>query len=833
MAFNYTNLGHQALENMMPFFNTLANGGSVPPQVNFMNHLAAAINNTPTTHSAVTLHNTAQTTPTATSSFNAAKTITKTSRRNPEPPPPPRLSSPSPTCNHVKPNQGTAPMDLENDLENETPTTIASSTTTAQNDAKPKIATDKMPSLNMPDSSLYLNGLMAGQMCANPGFMFFPPNPAAGTATANTLMDPATMMAAMQQMQQYGAYANSGLTDPTSTMDPTKLGQTGVADNFNGAQVATKEVIKTKSCMLLPPNPNAPPPTIRDRPPGCRTVFVGGLPDIITEEVVREIFESCGEISTLRMSKKNFCHIRFRQEESIDRAIYLSGYRVRLNNTNDQASFGRLHVDYAQARDDQYDYECKQRQLQREQRHRERMSLDRLRSQSPPPIPHYTDHEASMVADSLRSNDTFVKAVQTITIWLERGDCTKRNANVFYSMIQSTHAHVRRLTGDKQQLEEDLRKARECFRKQMLTMSAQFTQIEKVFNAASHKKVWDHFTKAQRKNIDQWKKLATELRSIQIEDDEMEMSDEDRDYQTVSHSKRKRYDSDNLKDENESLRHQLEAMRNEMSLERTDLKYNSDFREKQMKVLQETIRNMQTQLLQTKMREQKDAKTIEQLEKRLKEAGVKQLLLKTKIRETNEKLKDREACASVYSESSEIQDLDEEIVSQTTSKKQDNSQIIDIDVDKSDDEVKIIEDIQEVEEIRQKSKEKENIKEQKDKEEREKTLTLEVTTADEKHLNKKSMTTLIEPLPLDEAKLIALATAYLLIQPNGSSTQTICAYIKNICKDPQLQEQHLNNVLQKYSNIFQTNALIEESMDVKDHQGVFWKCCALTMQSNS
>lgn len=225
--------------------------------------------------------------------------------------------------------------------------------------------------------------------------------------------------------------------------------------------------------MLLPPNPKAPPPTIRERPPGCRTVFVGGLPDLITEEIVREIFESCGEISTLRMSKKNFCHIRFRQEEAIDRAIYLSGYRVRLNNTSDQSIFGRLHVDYAQARDDQYDYECKQRQLQREQRHRERMSLDRLRSQSPPPIPHYTDHEASMVGDSLRNNDTFVKAVQTITVWLERGDCSKRNANVFYSMIQSTHAHVRRLTSEKQQLEDDLRKARESFRKQMLTMSAQ------------------------------------------------------------------------------------------------------------------------------------------------------------------------------------------------------------------------------------------------------------------------------------------------------------------------------------------------------------------------
>lgn len=32
--------------------------------------------------------------------------------------------------------------------------------------------------------------------------------------------------------------------------------------------------------------------------------------------------------------------------------------------------------------------------------------------------------------------------------------------------------------------------------------------VERVFGAASHKKVWDHFTKAQRKNIDLWKKQS-------------------------------------------------------------------------------------------------------------------------------------------------------------------------------------------------------------------------------------------------------------------------------------------------------------------------------------
>lgn len=55
-----------------------------------------------------------------------------------------------------------------------------------------------------------------------------------------------------------------------------------------------KELIQCKSCTLIPPNPNAPKPTTREKPPGCRTVFVGGLPDNITEQIIHEIFERCG-----------------------------------------------------------------------------------------------------------------------------------------------------------------------------------------------------------------------------------------------------------------------------------------------------------------------------------------------------------------------------------------------------------------------------------------------------------------------------------------------------------------------------------------------------------
>lgn len=65
-----------------------------------------------------------------------------------------------------------------------------------------------------------------------------------------------------------------------------------------------------------------------------------------------------------------------------------------------------------------------------------------MRPLSPPPIVHYTDHEAASISEKLKQDDHFTKAVQVLITWLERGDCSKKNSNTFYSMIQSTNSHV-------------------------------------------------------------------------------------------------------------------------------------------------------------------------------------------------------------------------------------------------------------------------------------------------------------------------------------------------------------------------------------------------------
>lgn len=73
-----------------------------------------------------------------------------------------------------------------------------------------------------------------------------------------------------------------------------------------------------------------------------------------------------------------------------------------------------------------------------------------------------------------------------------------------------------------------------------------------------------------------------------------------------------------------------------MNLVKSDIKSDSAVREKQIKVLQETIRNLQTQLIENKSKEKDFNQKITSLEEELKQEKVKQLLLKTKIVEVSQ-----------------------------------------------------------------------------------------------------------------------------------------------------------------------------------------------------
>ncbi|XP_029283228.1 ecto-NOX disulfide-thiol exchanger 1-like [Cottoperca gobio] len=106
----------------------------------------------------------------------------------------------------------------------------------------------------------------------------------------------------------------------------------------------------------------------------------------------------------------------------------------------------------------------------------------------------------------VKNDQNFSEATAVLFTWIDRGEVNRRTANNFYSMIQSANSHVRRLMSEKALHEEEMERAKEIFKNALVAILTQFEQITAVFNAATRQKAWDHFSKAQRKNIDIWQK---------------------------------------------------------------------------------------------------------------------------------------------------------------------------------------------------------------------------------------------------------------------------------------------------------------------------------------
>ncbi|XP_059202068.1 ecto-NOX disulfide-thiol exchanger 2 isoform X4 [Centropristis striata] len=454
-------------------------------------------------------------------------------------------------------------------------------------------------------------------------------DPNAWATAMNNLGMPPIPITGQQLMPDFDP--NLGMMAGITPLNPMMSGLGMVPAPLSQDVPVVKEIIHCKSCTLFPPNPNLPPPATRDRPPGCKTVFVGGLPENANEQLIMEVFGQCGDITAIRKSKKNFCHIRFAEEFTVDKALFLSGYRIRLGSSTDKKDTGRLHVDFAQARDDLYEWECRQRMLAREERHRRKIEEDRLRPPSPPPIVHYSEHECSQLGDKIKDDGKFPEAVRVLLTWLERGEVNRRNANNFYSMIQSSNGHIRRLTGEKSQHEKEVEEAKDKFKTALSGILGQFEQIVSVFQAASKQKAWDHFSKAQRKNLDMWRKQAEEIRNMHNEqlmgirrEEEMEMSDDDMEDSPDSKDSEDSgvSQAEALKEENDSLRCQLDAYRNEVELLKQEQGKNQPMgseedstHSQQLSFLQQALQGMQKQLL--KMREelkQRDAELEKSLE---------------------------------------------------------------------------------------------------------------------------------------------------------------------------------------------------------------------------
>ncbi|GFX52603.1 ecto-NOX disulfide-thiol exchanger 1 [Trichonephila clavipes] len=353
-----------------------------------------------------------------------------------------------------------------------------------------------------------------------------------------------------------GMANNYGMVQPSMDFCPSRVMPSPIISNF------TPNVpISLSNAVLTPPLPGEN--ITRLKPDGCRTVLVTCLPEKITQDIIKEAFERCGSISEIRMSDKHFCHIRFNEMESVEQALLLSGYRIKIEDKDDPAYTAKLHVDCVTACDDLHEFGCRKRLREREERHRAREG----RPPSPPPISHFSEHEAIAVNEKLRNEETFKESARILITWLKRGECSKSNCGIFYFMLQSSNSHVKRLRNEKLKCEEEVQKAKENLDVMTRSIQLELSEIEKVYAAAVVQKNWDHFSKNQRRRIEYWKKEIAHFSAALIASRVEENMDLDVDENAEECSNEDQTENDELyqlRESNDTLKQQLLSTQKEL-----------------------------------------------------------------------------------------------------------------------------------------------------------------------------------------------------------------------------------------------------------------------------
>lgn len=108
----------------------------------------------------------------------------------------------------------------------------------------------------------------------------------------------------------------------------------------------TSQHIYFSSGVIFPALPGTTIPQRREKPPGCRTIFIGGLPTGISEDNITEIFQRFGPIDEVKMHKQGVCHVRFENPESVELSFCVSGSRIKLHDQTESEAT-TLFIDYA------------------------------------------------------------------------------------------------------------------------------------------------------------------------------------------------------------------------------------------------------------------------------------------------------------------------------------------------------------------------------------------------------------------------------------------------------------------------------------------------------
>lgn len=225
----------------------------------------------------------------------------------------------------------------------------------------------------------------------------------------------------------------------------------------NDATVPWNALLR-RNCYLVPPLDDTYVLALSEKQPGCRTVFIGGLPSMADEDIIREIFSVCGAIEkiTINSGRANnqvkHCQLRFVQYDSLERAVKFNGHVLVIGDGHDvKTKIGRIRVDYDKlpSKDiSETDSNVANKQAQSQM---EEKPLSLL----------YNRKQAFHVLDLIRHDQAIKESLDLVAHWFEKGECNRSTVNVFHSLLTTVHSLIKRLINRRREHEQRVEKQKQ------------------------------------------------------------------------------------------------------------------------------------------------------------------------------------------------------------------------------------------------------------------------------------------------------------------------------------------------------------------------------------
>lgn len=197
-----------------------------------------------------------------------------------------------------------------------------------------------------------------------------------------------------------------------------------------------------RNCYLVPPLDDTYVLALSEKQPGCRAVFIGGLPSMADEDIVREIFSVCGPIERISINNARantqvkHCQLRFVKQDSVQRAVKFNGHVLVIGDGRDRKTkIGRIRVDYDKLPSDNKETESNVANKQQQPANKEENHLGSV----------YTRKQAFHLLDLIRHDQAITESLEMLAHWLEKGECNRSTVNVFHTMLNTTHSLTKRL----------------------------------------------------------------------------------------------------------------------------------------------------------------------------------------------------------------------------------------------------------------------------------------------------------------------------------------------------------------------------------------------------